>query len=132
MRPAVIDVAPAMSKWRWDSTERLSRSSHGDTAITAAPTGTLMKKTHDHERYDVSTPPTRTPAAAPLPEAAPQMPSARFRSRPSRKVVIRIESAAGASSAPPSPCAARKATSETSDHARPQRSEERRVGKECR
>ena len=35
------------------------------------PTGTLMKKIHDQPRYEVSSPPRRTPAAAPLPEAAP-------------------------------------------------------------
>ena len=46
----MTDVAPATSKWRWESVERLSRRSHGVTAMTAAPTGTLMKKTHDHER----------------------------------------------------------------------------------
>ena len=46
-------------------------SSTGARAIAATPTGTLMKKTQDQLRYDVSTPPSRTPAAAPLPEAAP-------------------------------------------------------------
>jgi len=35
------------------------------------PTGTLMKKIHDQLRYEVSSPPRRTPAAAPLPYAAP-------------------------------------------------------------
>ena len=68
-------------------------------------------------------PPRSTPAAPPLPEAAPQMPSARFRSAPSAKVVIRIESAAGASSAPPRPWSARKPISEPSDHEIPHRSE---------
>ena len=38
-------------------------------------------------------------------------------------VVIRIESAAGESRAPPKPCTARKAISEPSDQARPQSSE---------
>jgi hypothetical protein len=37
----------------------------------SAPTGTLTKKIHDQLRYEVSTPPSGTPAAAPLPEAAP-------------------------------------------------------------
>ncbi len=49
----------------------LSCSSRGESAIAATPTGTLMKKTQDQFKYDVSTPPSRTPAAAPLPEAAP-------------------------------------------------------------
>ena len=42
-----------------------------------------------------------------------------MRSRPSANVVIRSESAAGASSAPPSPCNARKPTSEPDDQAKP-------------
>ena len=82
-----------------------------------------MKKIHDHASVLVRKPPSRTPAAAPLPETAPQTPSAMLRSRPSAKVVVRIESAAGASSAPPRPCVARKAISDASDHAKPASSE---------
>ena len=78
-----------------------------------------MKKTHDQLSALVSAPPSSTPAAPPLPETAPQMPSARLRSRPSAKVVIRIDSAAGETSAAPRPWSARKAISEPSDHARP-------------
>jgi hypothetical protein len=63
----------------------------------------LTKKIHDQLSELVKTPPRSTPAAPPLPEAAPQIPSARFRSRPSRKVVVKIESAAGESSAAPRP-----------------------------
>ena len=33
--------------------------------------GTLMKKIQDQLSYDVKTPPSKTPAAAPLPDAAP-------------------------------------------------------------
>ena len=55
----------------------------------------LMKKIHSQLSRSVKMPPSRTPAAAPKPPTAPQTPSAMFRSRPSRKVVIRIESAAG-------------------------------------
>ena len=82
-----------------------------------------MKKIHDQLSALVSAPPSSTPAAPPLPEAAPQMPSARLRSRPSRKVVVRIDSAAGESSAAPRPCSARKAISEPSDQASPSSSE---------
>src|SRR3954452_17907744 len=83
----------------------------------------LMKKIQDQLRALVSAPPSNTPAAPPLPEAAPQIPSARLRSRPSRKVVVRIDRAAGESSAAPSPCTDRKAISELSDHARPSSNE---------
>ena len=69
------------------------------------------------------TPPSSTPTAAPPPEAAPQMPSARLRSRPSRNVVIRIERPAGAKSAPPRPWMPRKTISELADQARPLRTE---------
>ena len=55
-----------------------ARGSRGRRAGAAAsarsaaiPTGTLMKKTHDQLRYEVSTPPSSTPTAAPEPEAAP-------------------------------------------------------------
>src|SRR6059058_5658593 len=87
------------------------------------PAGTLMKKIHDQLKALVRAPPSSTPAAPPLPEAAPQIPSARLRSRPSRNVVVRIESAAGESSAAPRPCSERKAISEPSDQARPSSSE---------
>ena len=51
------------------------------------------------------------------------MPSALLRSRPSAKVVISSDSAAGASSAPPRPWSARNAMSDPSDQARPHSSE---------
>ena len=73
------------------------------SARTTTPTGTLTKKIQDQLNALVSAPPASTPAAAPLPETAPQIPSARFRSRPSANVVVRIESAAGERSAAPSP-----------------------------
>src|SRR5437867_13163135 len=79
----------------------------------------LMKKIHDQLSALVRAPPSRTPAAPPLPDAAPQIPSARFRSRPSRKVVVRIDRAAGERRAAPSPCSERKAISEPSDQAKP-------------
>ena len=68
--PAVTEAAPGTSKCRWASSARLSRRSSGVSAIAASPTGTLMKKIHDQFRYEVSSPPRSTPAAAPLPEAA--------------------------------------------------------------
>ena len=82
-----------------------------------------MKKIHDQASELVRKPPSRTPAAAPLPETAPQTPSATLRSRPSAKVVVRIDSAAGASSAPPRPWVARKVISEPADQAKPASSE---------
>src|SRR4029077_1156918 len=68
-------------------------------------------------------PPSSTPTAPPLPATAPQIPSARLRSRPSSKVVVRIDSAAGDIMAAPRPCKPRNAISEPSDQASPSSSE---------
>ena len=65
-------------------------------------------------------PPNRTPAAAPPPPIAPQIPSALFRSGPSSKVVVMIESVDGDTTAAPKPCTARAAMSTPVDPARPQ------------
>src|SRR4051812_3732515 len=78
-----------------------------------------MKNTHDQLRDEGRKPPSSTPPAPPDPEAAPPMPSARLRSRPSANVVMRIERPAGANSAPPSPCRARNPISDPSDQETP-------------
>ena len=67
------------------------------------PTGTLTKKIHSQLSRSVRTPPSRTPATAPNAPTPPQAPSAVFRSLPSAKVVMRMESAAGVMIAAPSP-----------------------------
>ena len=83
----------------------------------------MTKKIHDQLSSSVSTPPSRTPAAAPKPPTAPQTPSAMLRSRPSMNVVERMESAAGEMRAAPRPCNVRAAISDASDQASPARSE---------
>src|SRR6266480_4684908 len=70
----------------------------------------LTKKTHRQPGPCESTPPRKTPAAAAIPLMAPQTPSAVLRSLPSRKLVVSSESAAGAMSAAPMPCASLAAT----------------------
>jgi hypothetical protein len=82
-----------------------------------------MKKIHSQLRASVRIPPSRTPAAAPKPPTAPQTPSAMLRSRPSTKVVERIERAAGVMIAAPRPWTARAAIRDGSDQARPANSE---------
>jgi hypothetical protein len=121
--PAVTEAAPAKSKWRCARVARLSRSSHGVTAIAAIPTGTLTKKIHDQFRDEVNSPPSSTPAAAPLPRRRRRCRARDCARGPSAKVVVSSESAAGASSAPPRPWSPRNAISEPSDQARPQSSE---------
>ena len=90
---------------------------------TSAPTGTLTKKIHSQPRYLVRIPPKSTPAAAPEPPSAPQIPSALLRSAPSRKVVVTIERAAGEMIAAPRPCTARAPIRTFALFARPQASE---------
>jgi hypothetical protein len=118
----VTSIDPSASKLRARAS-RLSERSSGASASEAKPIGTLTRKIHCHESRSVSTPPRSTPAAAPNPPTAPHAPRAMFRSRPSSKVVVRIESAAGEIVAAPSPWRARKEMSDVSLHESPQRSE---------
>src|SRR5215831_117191 len=120
--PEVTSTAPGTS-WRCSRESRLSVSRTGVSASAAAPTGTFTKKIQFHDRRSVRTPPRRTPATAPTPPTAPQAPSAMFRSRPSVKVVVTIESAEGVIAAAPRPWIARAPISDASLHARPQSSE---------
>ena len=120
----MTSTAPSASNVFTD-VSRLSRSNTGASANAATATGMLTKKIHSHESASVSTPPSRTPAAAPKPPTAPQTPRAMFRSRPSANVVIRIASAAGEIVAAPRPWIARAPISAVSDQARPQSSEPR-------
>ena len=112
-------IAPATSNERVADSERLSPISDGAIAVAAIPIGTLTQNTHSQPAHSVSTPPSSTPAAPALPATAPQTPSALFRSAPSRKVVVMIESAAGDRIAPPRPWTARAAISQPSDCAKP-------------
>ena len=118
----MTSTAPRTSKLD-ARTSRLSASSTGASAIAASPTGMLRKKIHSQLSASVKTPPSSTPAAAPNPPTAPQTPSAMLRSLPSVKVVIRIESAAGAMIAAPRPWSARAPISDGSFHAKAARSE---------
>ncbi len=85
----------------------------------ASPIGVLTNSTHSQPAYLVSTPPSSTPAAPPEPATAPQTPSALLRSAPSVNVVVTIDSAAGETSAAPSPCTERAMISHSSLCARP-------------
>ena len=119
----MTDTAPMASKPLCSPGARLSRTTPGVSASTTAPTGTLTKKIHSQPRYLVRMPPNKTPAAAPLPPIAPQMPSALFRSEPSSNVVVMIASVAGEMIAAPRPCSARAPISTPSDQARPHRND---------
>ncbi len=90
-----------------------ARTRTGIVARTRMPTGTLTKNTACQPNAAVSTPPSSTPAALPMPATAPQMPSALARSDSVVNRRVTRASEAGASSAADAPCRAR-ATSSTS------------------
>ena len=75
--------------------------------------GIFTPKHQRHEKYSVNTPPRIKPIAAPPPEIPPYTAKAFARSFGSVKVTLTIESAAGASSAPNTPCKARAAKSKS-------------------
>ena len=68
-------------------------------------------KIQGHEARSVSTPPSSRPTAPPPAAIALHTPSALVRSEVSVNVVVMIDRAAGESSAAPSPCRPRPATS---------------------
>src|SRR3954451_13405868 len=72
-------------------------------STATSPMGTLMKRIHCQPSASVSTPPTSAPAAPPAAPIAAHAESARLRSAPSVKVVVRMDSVAGATTAPPRP-----------------------------
>ena len=63
----------------------------------------MTKKIHGQDKNSTRMPPSSRPTAAPPVAIAAQTPSAFVRRSPSAKVVVRIESAAGATSAAPRP-----------------------------
>ena len=92
--------------------------------MIAIPTGTFTKKIHCQPRYSVRIPPSSTPAAAPLPATAPQIPNALLRSAPPwLKDALMIASVAGEMIAPPSPWSARNTISHAPLCAKPHMSE---------
>jgi hypothetical protein len=85
--------------------------------------GMLMKKIHCQPTYSVKTPPRRTPIAAPEPAMPPRMPSALFRSAPSRKVTRTMEKTDGERIAPAAPWRSRATISISDEVERPARSD---------
>ena len=87
---------PRRARRSWSRSRRGSPgAARGASAAAISAIGTFTHSTHSQPRYSVSTPPSSTPAAPPAPATAPHTPSAVLRSRPSVKVVVTIESAAG-------------------------------------
>ncbi len=121
-RPAVTSSAPRRSI-RLRPPARPSASLSAAPISTSAPMGTLMSRTHRQDRASVSTPPTSPPAAPPPAPTAIQVPMALVLACPSGTAAVSRVSVAGASTAAPSPCAARAASSCQPSWARPPASE---------
>ena len=79
--------------------------------MTAAPTGTLIRKTHRQLRWSVSSPPTSPPVAPPAVPTAVHSAIARVRAAPSGNVAVTSDNVTGARTAAPTPCTARAAIS---------------------
>ena len=88
-----------------------------------SPIGTLTRKIQCQLSTSVRTPPSSTPMLPPPEATKPKMPIAFARSAGSVNRVIISESATAETTAPPSPCTARAATSMPCELARPQASE---------
>jgi len=108
--PAETSAAPGRSSrgLTGDGT-RCSRVSAPTAAIPAKSRFTYRHQRHD--RYSVSSPPSRSPIAPPVPATAPYTLKALPRSFGSLKVTVSSDSADGASKAPNAPWQARAATS---------------------
>ena len=113
-RPRGRSRAPRRRRARPRATMRSAASA------AAIPIGTLMKQDPaPAQRLRSACRRAARPTRRRSPPIAPQSPSARLRSAPSVNVVVRIDSVAGATTAPPRPWTARAAISVRSVCARP-------------
>src|SRR4029077_18648479 len=94
-------------------------SKRNATSVVGTAITRLTYRHHRHESTCVSTPPSSSPSAPAPPATAPKIPNARAQSAVPANVTVEIDSAAAASSAPNTPCAARAATSTSNDCASP-------------
>ena len=105
----VMVAAPATSSRRRGPSARDSCRRTRATANRAIPIGTLTKRIQRHDRYWVSSPPNRAPAAPPPAATALHTPNALARARWSVNVTVRMVSVAGDRMAAPTPWSERAA-----------------------
>src|SRR5665213_2430579 len=101
-RLIVANVAPFQSSPRFADSFRLSGTRHSVSQITAAAKGRLIKKTHRHETFCTSQPPSTGPIAAVIAVKPDQVPMARPRSFSENDALIRAR-LPGTSRAAPTP-----------------------------
>lgn len=116
--PTVMVAAPAKSI-RWWAIRAARGRTRSAARTVSSPMGTLMNNTHRHEATSVTMPPMIIPAAAPPATTVPQTLSAAVRARPSAKVLVISDSAAGETTAAATPCNPRAAMSWPGVWARP-------------
>src|SRR5438874_2402000 len=127
--PPVRLTAPGMSRLTFAPRREASAGSTGDSRTAARPNGTFTKSVKRQPNAWVSRPPRINPADAPPAAIALHSPSARLRSRPSLKVVVRSDSAAGETSAPAKPWVMRAAISIPPDWLNPPSIEAPKIGR---
>jgi hypothetical protein len=106
---AAASTVPGMSRPGGDSVSRLSGTCRSATTTTSAATGRLIRNTA-RQVHSTSQPPTNGPTAPAIPPSPDQAPIAAARSGPRNDAEISAR-LPGVSSAPPTPCRARPATS---------------------
>ena len=116
--PNVQVSTPAMSI-RARSGGLLLTSRRNATIVVGTAITRLTYRHHRHESTCVRIPPSSSPTAPAPPATAPKIPNAFGQSSVPANVTVRSDSAAGASSAPNTPCVARAATSRPNDCASP-------------
>jgi len=100
-----------------------SGSRRGARITTAQAIGGLTSSPHRQLAVDVSTPPTTSPTAAPVPKTAEKIASARLRAGPGANVSISSAIVLGLATAAPAPWTTRQITSHPPDGANPPASE---------
>src|SRR5713226_10317457 len=101
--PLVTDRAPGRSKCLSTARPGLFARNFWERTAATVPIGTLTNRTDLQPNADVRTPPEIEPAAKPADSTETKMPSARFLSLPSGKVVTRIANAVAVEMAAPTP-----------------------------
>jgi hypothetical protein len=96
------------SRWRW---RRVSTTWRPSNTAAIIATGTLTRKIARHPNALATTPPRIGPLAKPMPEAPPQIASARRRRPVSGKLWAISASEHGINQAAPTPCPTRAAIS---------------------
>ena len=121
-RPTVERKAPTRSRRGAAGSAELG-TNRAAAIIPTTITGTLMRNTEPHQKCWSSRPPAMGPTATPTPATPAHIPMAFSLSWGSTKTLVRIESVAGMTSAPPTPMSARVTTRISGDQAKAEKAD---------